>query len=90
MNVDGNMGFVTSGDTTGDVVKYKVGVPDNWIGLKSVLCGLPEREQVHVLCTVSCCTVCISLVTVIDWSTEGAIGTRTGGSVVTVGTLGHP
>ena len=26
------MGFITSGDTTGGVVTYEVGVPDNCIG----------------------------------------------------------
>jgi len=33
MGAGGSMGFVTSGDTTGDVVTYEVGVPSNCVGI---------------------------------------------------------
>ena len=33
MGAGGNMGFATSGDTTGDVVTYEVGVPSNCVGI---------------------------------------------------------
>ena len=33
MGAGGSMGFVTSGDTTGDVVTYEVGVPRNCVGI---------------------------------------------------------
>jgi hypothetical protein len=48
MGVGGKMGFVTSGDTTGDVVTYEVGVPGNCIGSISVRFGRPAQGQEHV------------------------------------------
>jgi len=52
MGVGGNMGFVTSGDTTGDVVTYEVGVPGKLIGLEIGAMRTKAQGRVHVVCVV--------------------------------------
>ena len=68
MGVGGNMGFVTSGDTTEDVVTYEVGVPSNCIGIDIGAIrttGAGTGACVVWGTTVSCCSVGPSLATVI-------------------------
>ena len=80
MGVGGKMGFITSGDTTGDVVTYEVGVPGNCIAFD--ICAIRTTGTGTGTCvvwgtTVSCCPVGVSLATVIGCVVEVTIGIRT-------------
>ena len=80
MGAGGSMGFVTSGDTTGDVVTYEVGVSRNCVGtvigaIRTT--GADTGACVVWVTTVSCCPVRPSLATVTGCVAEGTIGTRT-------------
>ena len=74
------MGFITSGDTTGDVVTYEVGVPGNYIGFdigEIRTTGAGTATWVAWGTAVSCCLVGLSLATVIGCVAEATISTRT-------------
>ena len=64
MGVGGNMGCVTSGDTTGTVVTYEEGVPGNCMGIDIGAIrttGAGTRTCAVWGTTVSCCPVGLSL-----------------------------
>ena len=80
MGAGGSMGFATSGDTTGDVVTYEVGVPSNCVGI--VIGAIRTTGAGTGTCvvwgtTVSCCPVGPSLATVNGCVAEETINTRT-------------
>jgi hypothetical protein len=80
MGVGGKIGFITSVDTTGDVVTDEVGVPGNCIGFDIGAIwttGAGTGTCVVWGTTVSCCPVGLSLATVIGCVAEATIGTRT-------------
>ena len=80
MGVGGKMGVVTSGDTTGDVVTYLVGVPGNCIGFD--IGAIRTTDTGTGTCvvwgtTVSCYIGGLSLATEIGCVAEVTIRTRT-------------
>ena len=73
----GNMEFVTSGDTTGDVVTYEFGVPSNCMGIDIGAIrttGAGTGTCVVWGTTVSCCPVGPSLATLIGCVAEETVG----------------